>query len=71
MVGLALVPTPQCHSSPQPCSVPAVWIGKGSLVPGPCPGTGSSSAAHTPQVKQHSTRNGVGQAGISVNFSTM
>lgn len=60
-----------------PCSVtPAVlcpssvdWEGQ----PGPCPGTGSSSAAHAPQVKQPSTRNGVGQAGagISVDFSTM
>lgn len=32
MVGLALIPTPQCHTLPQVCSVPAVWMGKGSLV---------------------------------------
>lgn len=67
MVGLALVPL--SHLTPgELCPSRVDWEGQ----PGPCPGTGSSSAAHTPQVKQLSTRNGIGQtgAGISGDFTT-
>lgn len=62
MVGLALVPTLQCPS-PQACSVPAVWMGKGSLVH--AQGLAAAAAPLTLPKRNNSAQGMVGEAGWS------